>query len=163
MQITVRPIEPKDLGQAVDVIVERLSAEISRSEEQRKNDRLVRYDDLKDLDKFFVFYVAEAGGKVVGTGGLQFMTHECADPHHPHTRLEMREWFTHPQYRGHHIGMRIYNRLLEDAIRTGEEFLYTASAPFPKTIELYRRLGFEDYAAPWFDGINPVMRKRIKK
>ena len=166
-EIIIRSIEAKDVIEAVDLIVARLCFERPRLSEERTSDWTQRYDDIKELGKSHKFYIAEIDGKIVGTGGLQFVTNDDTPEPFPKTRLELRAAFTHPEYRGRKIGDLIYAKRLDDAMQTSENYIYGNFAPFPRTQARYKSLGFIEYPgdgmpAPWSDGINVTMRKRIR-
>ncbi len=104
-QVTIRRIEERDLGQVVDLIVERVEFESARigwkplTAEQRDQEKLRRFEQLTPISKYHVFYVAEVGTEIAGCGGLEYVTDERFEPQHPdYRRLEGKRWFVHPKY-----------------------------------------------------------------
>lgn len=85
-------------------------------------------------------YVAHFGGPAVGCIALRPM------PELPRQNAcEMKRLYVKPGNRGHHIGRRLAERIVEDAREAGYSRIYLDILPILKAaIHMYRSMGFEE-------------------
>lgn len=102
--------------------------------------------DLLDLEAFYVQrggifrVVTGPGGRIVGCGGLL--------PVHDDT-VELRKMYLLPEVRGHGLGRRLLEELIESARGAGHRRIVLDTASVLKeAIALYRRRGFQPFDNP---------------
>lgn len=85
-------------------------------------------------------YVAHFGGPAVGCIAMRPM------PELPgQNACEMKRLYVKPGNRGHHIGRRLAQRIVDDAREAGYSRIYLDTLPILQTaIHMYRSMGFEE-------------------
>lgn len=108
-------------------------------EHQRFDDELATLPGRYDPARGGRLFIAFAGGHSAGCIALRAL------PELGPTVCEMKRMYVRPQFRGHHIGRLLAERLLDEARAAGYTLmkLDTDTAPkFAAAIGLYRALGF---------------------
>jgi N-acetylglutamate synthase-like GNAT family acetyltransferase len=111
--------------------------------------RVLEKEFGKQLEKIHCI-VAEVNGNVVGMGGLD--------------GNEIKRMYCDPEYRGRHIGTRIYTELAVNAKKAGLQTLYLEASLNAEGF--YRKIGFKRIKTHiWIVGgyevQNVIMEKRI--
>ncbi|MCH7308552.1 GNAT family N-acetyltransferase [Acinetobacter sp. NIPH 1852] len=105
---------------------------------------LAEQPDIQDIHKYFItsggnFWLAlDQNDKLIGTIGLQALTPQIAI---------LKKFFVISEYRGHQVGMALYNELLKFAeINHFLEIFLDTPAKATQSHKFYRKAGFKEVA-----------------
>lgn len=84
-------------------------------------------------------------GRAAGCVGIKYFSDEIC---------ELKRLYVRPEYRGHALGHKLVNIMLDEARVSGYSYMYLDTLPGLKSaIKLYRAMGFYDIAPYYY---NPV-------
>lgn len=135
----------------LDMLMEwrmRVLAEVFSDSEQpdweaiRKNNEDYYKETLSDGTHTACFAVNEDDGKIIGCGGICYQKEMPSPDNLTGTNGYLMNIYTLPEYRGHGVGRRIVEFLIDDAKKRGTEKIYLESAKGAK--HLYEEIGFSD-------------------
>ena len=101
------------------------------------------FEDLDNLDKHYgdfgeAFFVAEEGGRIVGTTGVKREDNRIA---------LIRRIFVAPEYRKKQIGSQLLNRAIDFCREVGyRELIFRTTSRMNAAIELVKKQGFQSRA-----------------
>lgn len=126
----------------------RVLAEVFSDSEQpdweaiRKNNEDYYKETLSDGTHTACFAVNEDDGKIIGCGGICYQKEMPSPDNLTGTNGYLMNIYTLPEYRGHGVGRRIVEFLIDDAKKRRTEKIYLESAKDAK--HLYEEIGFSD-------------------
>ncbi|MGN8831696.1 GNAT family N-acetyltransferase [Selenomonas montiformis] len=135
----------------LDMLMEwrmRVLAEVFSDSEQpdweaiRKNNEDYYKETLSDGTHTACFAVNEDDGKIIGCGGICYQKEMPSPDNLTGTNGYLMNIYTLPEYRGHGVGRRMVEFLIDDAKKRGTEKIYLESAKDAK--HLYEEIGFSD-------------------
>lgn len=135
----------------LDMLMEcrmRVLAEVFSDSEQpdweaiRKNNEDYYKETLSDGTHTACFAVNEDDGKIIGCGGICYQKEMPSPDNLTGTNGYLMNIYTLPEYRGHGVGRRIVEFLIDDAKKRRTEKIYLESAKDAK--HLYEEIGFSD-------------------
>ena len=142
-KVIIRPIEQKDEARIAQVI--RHSLELNKADKPGTVYHDATTDHLWELFKNTgsVYFVAEAGGEVVGGCGLYPTDGLAAGT------VELVKLYVDEKALGKGIGKMLFTRSLEAAGAMGYEKVYIETMPeLTKAIPMYEKWGFRYLPAP---------------
>jgi putative acetyltransferase len=142
-QIVIRNIRSSD-NAALAAIIKNTLAEFGAN-----HPGTVYYDSTTDaLYELFqkeraVYNVAEAGGEIVGGGGI-YPTDGL-----PHDTCELVKMYLLPQARGHGLGRMMIEQCISQAKQMGYKKIYLETMPeLKQALNIYARFGFQYLKGP---------------
>ena len=126
----------------------RVLAEVFSDSEQpdwegiRKNNEAYYKEALSDSTHTACFVINEENGEIIGCGGICYEKEMPSPDNLTGTNGYLMNIYTHPEYRGHGVGRKIIDFLVDEAKRKGTGKIYLESSKDAK--HLYEKKGFSD-------------------